>query len=98
MNELVRYGSLPEDCFPTGVYSSWLDYLSSLATMHFTHLEKQANSVVDARDCQKKYTCRHLFQWLIPLFASKEDNNGPFKLFCEDFGPGNVLVDEYGRD
>lgn len=94
MNELLRYGGLPEDSLSTTVYSSSLDYLSHLSELHFLHLEKQRNSIFDSRGCREKYTCRYLFQSLVPHFTSKKDNNGPFNLVCDDFGPGNVLVDE----
>lgn len=29
----------------------------------------------------------------MPHSTQKDENNGPFKLFCDDSGPGNVLVD-----
>ncbi|KAI1937653.1 hypothetical protein LOZ66_003933 [Ophidiomyces ophidiicola] len=50
----------------------------------------------NSQDCREKYTCRHLFRALVPYFLSKHraDNRGPFKLFCDDLNPGNVLVDE----
>jgi hypothetical protein len=94
MNELVRYGGVPEDYLPTDVYSSTLDYLSHLAELHSMYLKRQQNSVFSSQDCREKFTRRYLFQSLIPHFISKKSNNGPFALFCDDFGPGNVLVDE----
>ncbi|KFZ09600.1 hypothetical protein V502_08630 [Pseudogymnoascus sp. VKM F-4520 (FW-2644)] len=39
-------------------------------------------------------TARHLFRAAVPSFVSRRYNQGPFKLFCDDFRPGNILVDD----
>lgn len=92
MNEFVRCGGLPPDCFESGTFSSTLDYFFHLSTLQLLHLHKQRNAIDDSRDCREKYTSRRLLKSIIPLFTSS-DINGPFKLFCDDFGPGNILVD-----
>lgn len=74
-------------------FSSSLDYFACLAGAHTIHLKKHVNGIRNSRDARLKYTTRHLFKSIIPFFTSMSENNGPFKLFCEDFGPGNVLVD-----
>lgn len=48
----------------------------------------------DSEDCREKYACRHLMKAVALDFISQEENHGPYKLFCDDFGPGNVLVDD----
>ncbi|KAF3491015.1 uncharacterized protein GIQ15_00532 [Arthroderma uncinatum] len=92
MNEFVRLGGIPEDDLKSGTFTSSLDYFFHSSELHKLHLEKQLNSIFDSRDCREKYTCRHLFRSMIPSFVSSKDINGPFKLFCDDFGPGNILV------
>ncbi|KAK2734148.1 hypothetical protein FQN57_001863 [Myotisia sp. PD_48] len=84
---------VPDYASASNVYSSSVDYFANLAKLHFLHLKEQLNSVDDSRDCLEKYTCRHLLRSIIPIFASTGDGTGPFKLFCDDFGPGNILVD-----
>ena len=91
--ELVKFGGFPETRLFSNTFSSSLDYFTALADNHFKHLEDQLNSVDNSRDCRQKYACRYLFKSIVTLFTKKEDNNGPFKLFCEDLSPANILVD-----
>lgn len=93
INEMVRFGGIPEEDIRPGPFSSTLDYFFYLSEMRFLHLKKQQNSVFDSRDARAKFACRYLFKSIIPHFVSSNDINGPFKLFCDDFGPGNILVD-----
>ncbi|KAI1935879.1 hypothetical protein LOZ52_003271 [Ophidiomyces ophidiicola] len=93
MNELVRYGGINEENLACGTFESSLDYVFHLCEMRELHFMKQRNSVHDSRDCRAKYTCRRLLKSTATLFTSKRDINGPFKLFCDDLGPGNILVD-----
>ncbi|KAL4965117.1 aminoglycoside phosphotransferase family protein [Aspergillus stella-maris] len=58
-----------------------------------THLEQQRNSVYDSQDCRNKYACRHLMKAVALNFTPNEDNK-PFRLFCDDLHPGNILVDD----
>jgi Phosphotransferase enzyme family len=94
MNEISRCSGLSEDDFPAKIYDSSADYLSQLSELHFNHLLRQRNSVFDAADCREKYTRRYLFEALIPRFVCRKENAGPFKLFCDDLCPGNMLVDD----
>jgi Phosphotransferase enzyme family len=95
MNETVRCSGLSDECFQSSIYSSAADYFLHLAQVHFLHLLQQRNGVFDAADCREKYTCRHLFQAIVPHFICKEDNSGPYKLYCDDFSPSNILVDDH---
>jgi Phosphotransferase enzyme family len=94
MNETVRCSGLSFECFPSRAYSPSADYLLHLAEVHFLQLLKQRNSVFEAADCREKYTCRHLFQAIAPYFNCKEENSGPYRLYCDDFSPSNILVDD----
>lgn len=48
--------------------------------------------MTDGADCRKKYIARSLFCKL-SRDISKEHCNGPFRLYCDDLHPDNVLVD-----
>ncbi|RLL93707.1 hypothetical protein CFD26_100790 [Aspergillus turcosus] len=93
VNELMRTCGL-SNCSPSSVYRSSTDYIASLLQLQSIHLTQQRNSVYDSEDCREKFACRHLMKAIALDFISHEDNHGPFKLFCDDFGPGNVLVDD----
>ncbi|OBT61013.1 hypothetical protein VE03_09603 [Pseudogymnoascus sp. 23342-1-I1] len=90
-NELSRCGNVHVE---SRVYSTTSDYLLDIAEQNILHLEKQRNSISSSSDARRKYTARHLFQSAAPSFVSGKYNQGPFKLFCDDFRPGNILVDD----
>ncbi|CAI7593328.1 unnamed protein product [Penicillium glandicola] len=101
MNELIRLGSLPQACLPSldTTFDTASSYFESLAELHIAHLMNQRNDAVDsADDCRRKFVARYLFrklareQKLTERWASFE--NGPFKLWCDDFRPGNVLLNK----
>lgn len=104
MNELIRVARAPVDSpeLPTTTFSSSTDYFVALADMHLLHLKYQKNSAVSsADDCRRKYVARKLFRKLAAegrltshfCASPSEEEPKPFKLFCDDFRPGNVLVD-----
>ncbi|RAH87228.1 hypothetical protein BO86DRAFT_423725 [Aspergillus japonicus CBS 114.51] len=93
VNELIRTCGL-DDCAPSRVYHSSLEYIHSLLRLQDTQLERQRNSVYDSIDCREKYACRCLLKAVALRFICPPDNDGPFKLFCDDLCPGNVLVDD----
>jgi hypothetical protein len=70
------------------------DYINYLTEQNSVHLHKQRNCVDDVDDARKKFTCRRLLQTVTSQFVSRQFDQGPFKLFCDDFRPGNILVDE----
>lgn len=101
MNELIRLGSLPQTCLPSldTTFDTASSYFESLAELHIMHLMNQRNDAVDsADDCRRKFVARCLFRKLArekiltERWASFE--NGPFKLWCDDLRPGNVLLNE----
>ncbi|ATY67444.1 kinase-like domain [Cordyceps militaris] len=96
MNELVRIGSLPRSKLPCTTFKTSSEYLDSLAQLHLDHLAAQRNDAIESKaDCQRKYTARKLFQRLASerrLLSDKHDK-GPFKFWCDDLRPSNILVD-----
>lgn len=91
MNELARCGNIHVE---PRVHSTAADYLLEIAEQNILHLEKQRNSISSTADARLKYTARYLFRAITPNFVSRKYNQGPFKLFCDDSRPGNILVDD----
>lgn len=92
MNELMASANLPEEAFPSHTFRSAADYFEALALQHFSHLRFQERDVVsNEEDCRKKFTARCLFLNLTRrLFGGH--SQGPFRLYCDDLRPSNVLV------
>ena len=96
MNELVRLGSLPRAKLPNASFNSSLDYFKALAQLHQEHLFWQRNDAIDSKtDCQRKYIARQLFQKLVSeeRLLPNMHNNGPFRIWCDDLRPSNILLD-----
>ncbi|KAJ5105282.1 hypothetical protein NUU61_002629 [Penicillium alfredii] len=99
MNELVRLGGLSRSRLPDlyTTFDTSSSYLEMLASLHMEHLVHQRNdSVESADDCRRKLVARYLFRKLArdkrltnPLFEK-----GPFKLWCDDLRPANVLLNK----
>lgn len=93
MNNLARYSNIPPQSFVQRTFATAADYFEELANQHFRHLQFQRNDAVkDEADCTKKYVARCLFR-SASRTISQEHCNGPFKLFCDDLSPSNLLVD-----
>ncbi|OQE30763.1 hypothetical protein PENFLA_c002G09834 [Penicillium flavigenum] len=97
MNELVRLGGLPRSKIPDTTFSTTSSYLKALADLNIEHLVHQRNDAVEsADDCRRKFVARQLFRKLARekrLIVSPSEH-GAFKLWCDDFRPGNVLLHE----
>lgn len=91
MNELATTAFYPTSIFPTAPFDSAHDYFISLTNQHITHLQTQRNLSTNQRDAWERYIARHLFSRLVSKYCI--DNHGPFKLFCDDLRPPNMLVD-----
>ena len=92
-NRLAQFSNIPHDIFERQHFSNAADYFGELAQQHFYHLELQRkDAVTDESDCRKKYIARCLFRKL-SREISRERCNGPFRLYCDDLSPSNVLVD-----
>ncbi|KAJ5497087.1 Aminoglycoside phosphotransferase [Penicillium fimorum] len=101
MNELVRVGSLPRDFFTKldTTFDIASSYFESLAELHILRLIDQKNDAIEsADDCRRKFVARYLFRKLArerkltERWASFDE--GPFKLWCDDFRPANVLLNK----
>ncbi|KAJ5790769.1 uncharacterized protein N7518_007780 [Penicillium psychrosexuale] len=99
MNELVRLGGLPRSKLPDlhTTFDTSSSYIETLAELNINHLVHQRNdSVQSADDCRRKFVARQLFR---KLARDKRLTNpllekGPFKLWCDDLRPANVLLKE----
>jgi hypothetical protein len=92
MNEMaVMVSNWPMDTFPTAPFRITRDYLEYESSENLTHLRTQRNLANNAEDAKRRYIARHRFRELIPTYCM--DNDGPFKLFCDDLQPSNMLAD-----
>ncbi|KAK2810336.1 hypothetical protein FQN50_003067 [Emmonsiellopsis sp. PD_5] len=93
MNELMASANLPEEAFPSRTFKSAADYFDELAQLQLSHLRLQRNDAISCEeDCRKKFTARCLFRRVVKdIFRG--DRQGPFRLYCDDFRPSNVLFD-----
>ena len=97
MNELVRLGTLPRAKLPDASFKSSAEYFTSLSQLHLDHLTWQRNDAIQSEaDCRRKYVARHLFQKLASegrLLSGTHNDNGPFRIWCDDLRPSNILLD-----
>jgi aminoglycoside phosphotransferase (APT) family kinase protein len=92
MNEMaVTVLNYPVDTFPTAPLQTTREYLEYQSDENHTHLRVQRNLASGREDAKRRYIARHQFRQLIPRYCM--DNNGPFKLFCDDLQPSNMLAD-----
>ncbi|KAL3479068.1 hypothetical protein BJX99DRAFT_255845 [Aspergillus californicus] len=64
--------------------------LISVAPSHLTMESYQRNDAIDdEQDCKRKYIARCLFR---RIARTIETESGPFRLYCDDYRPSNVLV------
>jgi hypothetical protein len=73
--------------------------MEALAELHISHLVNQRNDAMDsADDCRRKLVARYLFRKLARERRSTKQwasfDKGFFKLWCDDFRPANILLDE----
>lgn len=92
MNELATAAFFPLNKFPTTSFSSTRDYFRTLAHGYITHLHTQRNIAADQTTAEELYIARHCFLQLVNKYSIPDDDQGPFKLFCDDFRPHNILV------
>lgn len=96
MNELVTCANYPPALCSTEPFRSTREYLGALTDQHVNHLNIQRNLADDACDAERRYVARHLFARLAAdrYQTDRDRNTGPFRLFCDDFRPSNMLIDE----
>jgi hypothetical protein len=91
MNELKTVVSnYPTSGFPMAPFTSAKAYLESLADEHLVHLRTQRNLARDREDAKKRFIARHRFKQLIFRYCLEDS---PFKLYCDDLQPSNMLAD-----
>lgn len=91
MNELATVSGYPTDKFPSTPFASVSTYFENLANEHLIHLRTQRNLADDPEDAQKRFIARQRFRQLIPQYCIED--GGPFKPFCDDLQPSNMLAD-----
>ena len=99
MNELVRLGGLPRSKLPDlhTIFDTSSSYMEALAELNINHLVHQRNDSVDsADDCRRKFVARQLFRKLArdKRLTNPLLDQGPFKIWCDDLRPANVLLQE----
>ncbi|PYI06350.1 hypothetical protein BO78DRAFT_461292 [Aspergillus sclerotiicarbonarius CBS 121057] len=93
MNRLSQFSNIPVNVFTKQRFTTAAYYFEDLAQHHFHHLSLQRNNaIVDEQDCRKKYIARCLFRKLSRQIST-EHCTGPFRLYCDDLKPDNILVD-----
>ncbi|KAL9626481.1 MAG: hypothetical protein Q9164_007871, partial [Protoblastenia rupestris] len=91
MNELATVSGYPIERFPVAQFASVNMYFQNLANEHLIHLQTQRNLAEDLADAQKRFIARRRFKQLIPQYCIEDA--GPFKPFCDDLQPSNMLAD-----
>ncbi|KAJ5953557.1 hypothetical protein N7454_000453 [Penicillium verhagenii] len=99
--------TLPRSELPTTIYDKASSYFEALAGLHISHLKSQRNEADMQEDItedaladtfRRKFVARFLFRKLIRDQEHRKQvifaENGPFPVWCDDFRPENVLVDE----
>ncbi|EAW11007.1 phosphotransferase family protein [Aspergillus clavatus NRRL 1] len=99
MNTLVQLGSLPQAKLPATTFDTASSYFEALAELHIAHIVNQRNDAIDsAEDCRRKLVARYLFRKLAREHRLTEKwtsfDKGPFKLWCDDFRPANILLND----
>lgn len=91
MNELATTAFFPVDKFPSTTFVSSREYFQYLMDEHKTHLWTQRNLCGSPSEARDRYISRLLYAQSLDRHCVND--SGPFKLFCDDFRPQNVLVD-----
>ena len=107
MNEIVQLGTLPRSELPTTPYTKVSLYFEALAELHISHLRSQRNEAnieegmctgILADEFRSQFVARFLFRRLVRDKEQRKQwivqEDGPFPVWCDDFRPENVLVDE----
>ncbi|KAH8659539.1 kinase-like domain-containing protein [Ilyonectria robusta] len=103
MNSLFELTDAPASLLPTHGFATSNEWYNAMADMHLLQLTFQHNNAVDNEDdAYDKYVARQLFRKLASdgRLASgfdpqtRENREPIFRLFSEDLGPSNVLIDK----
>ncbi|KAI4869498.1 phosphotransferase enzyme family protein-like protein [Hypoxylon rubiginosum] len=92
MNEVVTLGNYPSDCFSVAPFGRASEYFRARSRYFLTHLEAQRNIAGDNGGLAwSQFVARRNFDKLIPKYCLND--TGPFRLYCDDMRPSNMLVD-----
>jgi hypothetical protein len=92
MNEMaVTVLKYPVETFPSGPIRTTREYLEYQSDENLAHLGVQRNLINDQKDAKRRDIARHRFRQLISKFCMND--HGPFKLFCDNLQPSNMLAD-----
>ncbi|KAG9533322.1 hypothetical protein KCU93_g321, partial [Aureobasidium melanogenum] len=94
VNDIEAGGNVVVDNHNLHAFETTTEYMQNLVQQNMIHLYEQRNSIDDAADARRKFIMRCRMMELVPYFVSADHDAGPFKLFCDDFRFGNVLMDE----
>ncbi|KAI8271284.1 phosphotransferase enzyme family protein [Colletotrichum sp. SAR11_239] len=94
MNDAVTVGSCPENQFDLIKRCDRArDYFTARARLLQAHLDAQRNIAgADADTAWRQFVARRCFEKLIPSYGVIDDA-GPFRIYCDDMRPSNMLVD-----
>ncbi|KAL5332576.1 hypothetical protein BJX70DRAFT_383741 [Aspergillus crustosus] len=92
MNEIESHGGVRVGGHVSETFSTATGYFQHVAEQDMQHLWDQPNSVDDMEDARRKYLHNKLFAAFVPRFVDHKYDHGPFKLICDDFRFGNMLV------
>ncbi|KAF6790750.1 phosphotransferase enzyme family protein [Colletotrichum sojae] len=95
MNEVVTMAGSPTELYDDmKAFDRAGDYFAAVSKVQKAHLETQRNIVLkDLELAWDQYVARRCFEKLVPAYNVAADDAGPFRLFCDDLRPGNILVD-----
>jgi hypothetical protein len=97
MDELVQLANCPRSSLISSTFDTSTAFYSAIADMKVMHLDKQRNDAVEStEDCRRKFIGRQPFKKLALArrLRNPESENGPFRLWCDDLRPGNMLADK----
>ena len=95
MNEVVGFAGFPADDFTTTTapFGRASDYFLERARCLMINPETHRNiGFEDENITWNRYIARHCFAKLVATYGTI-DNLGPFRLFCDDMRPSNMLAD-----
>ena len=95
-NLVVHLGGVLPEQLPHSTFDIASSYCIALVDLHIEHLAAQHNDAVpDEDDCRRNYVAHRLFRKLAvegKLDTFPRHDHGPFRLYCDDLRPDNVLL------
>ncbi|BCS17187.1 uncharacterized protein APUU_10015S [Aspergillus puulaauensis] len=90
IDDLVQADNPPHSPILNKTFASASEYFTDIATQQVRHLRYQCHKgLLEKHHLKGKYIARCMFR---RIARSLETEPGPFRLYCDDFGPSSVLV------